>query len=572
MGLLDDLDALLLSLFAGSNALTILLTVAVGGFLAFLYYDSPEPDTHPMLLARGASASPVRMPGESAVYRSQELPHGYPLRTGLGVKYPGAPAYSGGKNGDLRDIWRRVSGKLPLEGGDADANTGKILTVLGKEEVVEHDIKELEREIAAVGKFLKGHKAQRVAVYLPNCIELLAVVFAGSFFGFDTILVPYNQPPEALTSLLRETEADSLIAEAGSLPLEDVGKDVPNLHQVVWVVEKTSRHVDWSEVPAGVGGKIDVVVWHELSREQNGSSAELPADDSKQTPGGIVAVWQVAPGAQSEIVEFSQANLTAAIASHLSVLPRPHRLTPSDLFLSAESLTHTYALTLTLAALFSHATVALTSVAGAGVPLAASSVSVAPTVIVASAETAASMHEEEREKLSASTVRRVAHTAQTRVLAGGAMPSPDGMWARVGGGKTGLGTEPGKLRLLYVSERAGMGGHKPPMTAQELSDLRVFTGARVVYALTAAKVTGAAAQTTLFDYRNEGKDKAGKPHVHFGVPPSSLELKVVDARGVQTTDDKAEGEVVAMGPSVAGGEARLGFLGRFRDDGCLAYL
>jgi hypothetical protein len=39
-------------------------------------YDTQDPDTHPLLLARQALASYVRQPGESAVFRSPETPHG----------------------------------------------------------------------------------------------------------------------------------------------------------------------------------------------------------------------------------------------------------------------------------------------------------------------------------------------------------------------------------------------------------------------------------------------------------------------------------------------------------------
>jgi hypothetical protein len=133
------------------------------------------------------------------------------------------------------------------------------------------------------------------------------VIAGAAFYGFSPVLIPYNQPHPALIKLLIETGADSLIAQAGSLPLADVGKGVPGLRQVIWTVEKTSRHMDWNEVPEGIGGKIDVSVWHELVQDQKtGSNAELPQNESGPKPGNLIFVWQEKPGKEADIVEFSQ--------------------------------------------------------------------------------------------------------------------------------------------------------------------------------------------------------------------------------------------------------------------------
>lgn len=130
-----------------------------------------------------------------------------------------------------------------------------------------------------------------------------------------------------------------------------------------------------------------------------------------------------------------------------------------------------------------------------------------------------------------------------------------------------IGSTPGKLRLVFTSERAGL--NTPPLSSKDLSDLRVYTQARIVYALTAAKVAGAVAQTNMYDYR------LGAPstkHSHFGVPLSSLEIKVKDTPTLKTTEEQSIGELVVTGSSVAGGEASLGFNATFREDHTLAYV
>jgi acyl-CoA synthetase (AMP-forming)/AMP-acid ligase II len=212
--------------------------------------------------------------------------------------------YSAGKDGDLRDIWQRVRGEIPLERGAKSSGTAHIMTVFGKEGVTEHEVEDITKEIAILGKHLQDRDAKRVAIYLPNSLEFLAALFAGAFYGFTPILIPYNQPHQKLTELLVQTRADALIAQAGSVPLALVGQNVSGLRSVIWTVEKTSRHMDWSEVPEGIGGKIDVAVWHELVQEQKSAATPLPSTSEK--PPNVVFLWQEAVGKSAEIVEFTQ--------------------------------------------------------------------------------------------------------------------------------------------------------------------------------------------------------------------------------------------------------------------------
>jgi hypothetical protein len=305
---IEDLDAYIGDLLQGWNIYSTLLAVSIFAYLAYTIINAEEPDTHPMILQRQSTASSVRMPGESAVYRSPDVPHGYPLRTGLNVKAPGAPAYAGGKDGDLRDIWRRVTGEIPLEQPRHGAPAtplpqGKILTVFGKEDVVEHNVSEISNDIAIIGECISKHRGTRVAIYLPNSVEFLAALFACAFHGLTPILVPFNQPHPTVISLLKNTKADVLIAEAGSLPLADVTKAYKSLKQVIWVVEKTSRHMDWTEVPKDIGGKIEVSVWHQLVQDAL-ITPELP-DIKSEKLGQIVTVWLGKPGSTPQIVEFT---------------------------------------------------------------------------------------------------------------------------------------------------------------------------------------------------------------------------------------------------------------------------
>ena len=175
--LVQQLDSQLENILSGWSIYSTILALVLVTYLLYPVFFSPEPDTHPLLLARQAVASPVRQPGESAIFRSPETPHGYPLRTGLNVKDPGAQKWMSGRDGDLRDVWKQaLQGPLGSD-NSAAAIPGKVLTVLGKEQVIEYNLPQLAKYINDVGKFLKCQPGSSVAIYLPNSVEYLVAFF-----------------------------------------------------------------------------------------------------------------------------------------------------------------------------------------------------------------------------------------------------------------------------------------------------------------------------------------------------------------------------------------------------------
>ncbi len=132
--ILETLDAGLTGLFGQWNGYSTGLVTVLVAILGYRILHATDPDVHPILLARQSTPSNVRNEGESAVYRSPLAPHGMPLNSGLNVKLAGASKWSRGRDGDLRDIWRKV-----VQGGDAGAK-GKLLTVHGSQNVEEHNL------------------------------------------------------------------------------------------------------------------------------------------------------------------------------------------------------------------------------------------------------------------------------------------------------------------------------------------------------------------------------------------------------------------------------------------------
>jgi hypothetical protein len=167
---LGALDAQIDSLFAGWNIYSTTLLTALVAYTLYPLFFGAEPDIHPILLARQAAPSPIRQSGESAVYHALDIPHGYPLRSGLNVKDEGASKWSAGRDGDLRDIWREAS-------KGASTKSSKILSVKGKDEPASQSFDELSVEINIIGKHIQSQGGKRVAIYLPNSPEFLVTLF-----------------------------------------------------------------------------------------------------------------------------------------------------------------------------------------------------------------------------------------------------------------------------------------------------------------------------------------------------------------------------------------------------------
>ena len=397
---------------------------------------------------------------------------------------------------------------------------------------------DITRQINLIGQHIAEQGGIRVAVYLPNSIELLATLFACSFYpNLTTVLIPFDVSSDELISMLRRSAADTVVTASGAFPFDEVVSAYPSLRQLIWVVDQGSSHLDWHEVPEGMGGSVNVATWQDIIRDAPESAgAELLPVDAGSTPKDVVAFWQSKPGQMEEMVRFTQANLVAGIAGQLASLPTKERLNPSDLFLPADSLIHVHTLTVTLAALYSNASVALNSVAGQSPDLVLATQGIAPTVIVASPTTLLKTHEESTRKLG-SALAKAAHALSTRTLTQEGRFSPSNLLSPFSSGaRANVGSTPGKLRLIYVAERAGAG--LPHLSSQVLSDLRIFTGARIVYALTAAKVAGAVSQTAYYDYRVDGGGKG-----HFGAPLTSVEVFLKDAGVMRPSVSKGVGVV-----------------------------
>lgn len=209
---------------------------------------------------------------------------------------------------------------------------------------------------------------------------------------------------------------------------------------------------------------------------------------------------------------------------------------------------------MTLAALFSSSSIALTSVSGLTADYVVAFRGITPSVVIASTQTLSTLHSE-KSTAPDGLMQKIDHWRRARSLAAGSMPRVAGITA--------------KPRLIYTFERAASGS--TPLSNSQISNLRVYTGAHIINAFTAAGVAGAVSQTNLFDYRTgDGLDSPGA--AHYGPPLSSVEIKLIETPGHKSTDENfTEGQLLVEGPAVAGGTATVGGVMKITDSKTLCY-
>ncbi|KAI5780825.1 hypothetical protein EDC01DRAFT_667362 [Geopyxis carbonaria] len=537
------------------DVISYTLIALLVGLLVIPVVLGKDPDIHPFALLRQSSVAPVRNPKESAVYRSLHTPPGYPLVSGLGL--PAKEKYSN-RSGDIRDIW-----KLAIEKGK-----GKLLSVKGKD-LVEHDMNKLTNDIYSLGSHLHHAGAKRVAIYLPNDVENLVASFACAFYNITLIVLPFERSgvPD-LSTLIRRTAPDILIAQAGQFPLAEI--EEIELKEVVYVVEEASRHLDWT---SSEDSKQKSVEYHEIVKSDV-ESTDPDVVINLDAPAVVIFGPKITD--KIEIVEFSQRNIIAGVAAQSQVLPKSEQYNPTDVFVPVDSLADLYTRIHTYVALSAGSTVALSSIGGKHADLEKAVRNVNPTIIVSSPESLLELHRKTRGTMM-EMWHGLIHFFQTRTLVNGGRIPQGNFFTRV---NDYIRPEVGpNLRLVFVAESGG-DPNSQALNSLDLCDLRTFFKSRVVYGLKHHKVAGPVTQCNVFDYRVKMPEKLpnrskriSRKCAHFGGVTPAIEIKLRDVDNY-TADSKdgPQGEVVVAGFAVSGGkETGLGFVGKWEPEGVLSY-
>lgn len=365
---------------------------------------------------------------------------------------------------------------------------------------------------------------------MPNSIEFLVVLFACEAYGLEIVLLKYDQPLSDTINQLKSTKADTVIAAAGSFPIDAVRKDCHAVKYFIWVLDEGNEHMDWKEVSPELKESIIVTTWQDIIQKRATIPTIIPSAEERCGLNKIITF------PRGKAVGYTHKNIIAAIGGQLSSISPTQSFTSSDLFLPVDCLSDIYTLVMTLTALYSNSSVALTSVASHSPSLTLATRGIAPTVIAASSTTMLKLHEETKQKLSTPLYKFVHWMESRELVRNGVLPIASFVSRFYDQLRPVIGTTPGELRLLYISTSVAS---ESPISSSVLSDLRIYTRSRIIYALTAPEVAGAVTQTGVYDYR------VSECHggVHFGAPVSSLELYFQDKGIYKSNDSTSCGEV-----------------------------
>ncbi|KAI9770873.1 MAG: hypothetical protein M1839_002993, partial [Geoglossum umbratile] len=510
-----------------------------------------NPDINPQILAQQCNISPTRLPGESPTYRNIAIPLNSPLISGLNIKDDGFSEWRKGRDGDLRDIWRQA------------VKGGRLVTVSDQGDIVERDLDESTQDIITVGRYLAGHGASRVAICLPNSIETLEALFAAAFNSIVPIILP-KELPSVMALQLKLSNPDTLIYNGNRTQLDEIARRYPELKRIIWVSPGTEEHTE-RDTNFQVGDNVSVSLWHHITGCGAGESP-LPDDKTADNAPDIIMFWQTEPGDVGRCFAIPQKCMVAAVGASIFDLPQSQRFKPTDLFLPAEHFSYSYALVISLAALFSNTPIALTPRASPSAELAALTRDISPTIILASSSSVSDSNTRAIGGGGSSAMLDVLFRVLRQMKLDSGVIPPGNLTAKWK--LPILGTDPSAPRLVYTSHP--LGAKATVLLTRALMWLRVLTGARFIYALTSIHVAGPVTQTGVFDYRHEGTEAS-----HLGPPVGSVELKL---RSMIPTwmwqlsgnEPVIAGEIVVSGPAVIGhGDVRLGNAGKMKDDGTL---
>lgn len=104
-----------------------------------------------------------------------------------------------------------------------------------------------------------------------------------------------------------EAKADVLLAPAGILSSQELLQYSPCLKRIIWVVEKTSRQMDWMQGPQSPGGSVQIDLWHDVvDTTGQATSSDPPSETAASRVPNVISLFPKNGGADFSIMEYTQ--------------------------------------------------------------------------------------------------------------------------------------------------------------------------------------------------------------------------------------------------------------------------
>uniref|UniRef100_A0A060TIT0 ARAD1D49104p n=1 Tax=Blastobotrys adeninivorans TaxID=409370 RepID=A0A060TIT0_BLAAD len=483
------------------------LITALLALAAYIYLFDSGPDVDPFVLTVQSSVSQMRLPHETAVYRSRVVPHGARgLLTGLAIGGGSGGRMGPTRDGTIEDLWA-----LALKAKISTFSFGQLESISPQQ---------LSSAVESLGGLISRNSANTVVVALPNSAESLICLFAGALHGVQVVFAPMN---DELDKYVRFCKATVVVTtgELAELLIQNT-----NVGTIVFTGKRQLQGPH-------------LVPWdHAISNPKQAGDALKKAIDP---PMAMV----YSSGEKIVLTTVSNQNIVSAVASQLKALPIKEQWNNKDTVVSCTTELSNHTIVHNVAALAVGAHLVLPeSTSSVNLFLLVSTIK--PTILVTDDETSLSLAARS-ERLKALHLVQLQIALNTLRL--GKLPT-----------HSYIIRDFASVRLVH----SGALQDEPALSDKDANLIRALTGARLIHSLYVPLCLSPIAQTNIYDYR------AGEPGViNFGAPMACLELKLKDHGLYQASERK--GQIWIQGPAVTEEPqwVNTGLIALFGPDGAL---
>ncbi|KAF9931966.1 hypothetical protein BGZ67_005063 [Mortierella alpina] len=504
-----------------TDALTIVLTIAIAIVLALVKFNEKEPDLHPLLLAQQSSVTPIRNEGESVIHRSKTVPHGILL-----TKRPSEKVKT------LYDVWHTGAAVNP-------AGRSLMFMLQNQFAFVEHpgfngDTDQVNTRIGGFGTgFVKatGLKPKTdtpVGIFMPYSQE--SFVAQQAFYRYSFVAVPIHdlRNSDLLVEVVDQTKLKAIIVSQKVLPLLLQSlKECPTIKTIIMAGIYISP--EQLELAAQYGVRLLKFA----AVEYEGSWS--PMEPVQPDPEDVAMInYNTRSSSLSKGVMLTHANLIAAMTAFTESLPAAKRFTSKDRLLSHFSNGDVISVFISSAIILAGGSLVFPS--GLMKNVLHDSQASAPTIFASTPIILEKIHEALQLTYGQGSMFKRGFAAKLALLQAGRVTTTS-LWDLIGLGevRSKLG---GKVRMVVTTH---------PTKPETLDYIRAAMGIHVIETHGRTETSGIVTARNMLDYTSAS---------HLGPPVGCNEVKLVDdvAAGYTSADEPTpRGEILVRGPNVMKG-------------------
>ncbi|RHZ43817.1 hypothetical protein Glove_853g5 [Diversispora epigaea] len=517
------------------DTLSVILLILIIFFTYLSIRNVPNPDVHPLLLSSQSDATKVRYPGESAIYRNVNTPHGFPqllskpesdIKTIKDLFDSGLKRGDGGVKKCLKSGQRSEGGKYVWQTYEQIAER---VTNFG----------------SGLIKFMElTPKTDNLfGIFMNNRPEWVIADLASSYYSLVTVAIPHI--PLFLSDVINQiqfTKIRGCIVAEEALPIIlSAASSCSGLKYLI-IAGKGEVSEEYHERINSLG--LIVSTFEEIEEIGKRSRIEHVIAASEDT---ATIVFSSDPSSkQSYGIELTHGNIVADVAGFLASIPNQQIFTSEDIHLSYLSLAHIFERITLAALLFSGSAIVFYS--GLLSNVLSDAEDVKPTIFVSEPEFLSKFHETMLNTFGKGILFKQGYNSKHQSLRMKGQLIKNSLWDRLTFNKVKdkLG---GRVRIIFI--KSG-----PPISQSTLDFLRITIGCQVIQVYVSTQCSGIVTSNAFCDYQLRKATDNDDEESHCGGPLRCNEIKLIDCvdKGFTVEDiPNPRGEICVRGPNVMKG-------------------